>query len=267
MDSDTPAFLAGSDDRVALLSSLSERSASPATLSDDLGIPRRSVQRHLSQFVERGWATKTSGTYQLTTAGDLIAEEHTSYLDTLRCLEELHSFYRHLPNKEHAPEPRWLRDADVAVATEEDPQAPMHHYLRRVRSFDCDRIQMISPVLSRLFHEEHSNLALEGVHTDLVLADELVDRAKELNPMEFNVVVSVDVLDLYRYPDAIEFGMTIGKERVLLCAYDDGQLEACVESTNSELLAWAEDLFETYRGRGERVEPPISLPFSPWNRS
>ena len=266
MSSDTPAFLAGSDDRVALLSYLSEQAAAPATASDDLDLPRRSVQRHLSQFVERGWAIKTGGTYRLTTAGDLIAEEHLSYLDTLRCLEELNSFYRYLPDREHAPEPRWLRDADVAVATEEDPQAPMHHYLRCVRAFDCEHVRMVSPILSRLFHEAHADLALEGVHTDLVMSDELVDRAKELNPVEFNVVVSLDVLDLYRYPDPIEFGMTLGENRVLLCAYDDGQLEACVDATNRELLAWAEGLFETYRERGERIEPPISLPFSLRNR-
>lgn len=262
MGPDTPAFLAGSDDRVALLTYLAERSAAPATIADDLSLARRSVQRHLSTFVERGWAAKDGGTYGLTTAGELITEEHTSYVEALDRIEAFDAFYRRLPDRERAPEPRLLRDADLIVATEANPQAPMHHYLTSVEAMDGDRVRMLSPVLSRLFHDAHANLAFEGVHTDLVMTAELIERARDLNPMEFDVVVSVDVLDLYRYPDPIRFGMTLGENRILLGAYDDGHLEACIDASNPELLTWAGDVFDRYRSESELIEPPISLPFS-----
>ncbi|WP_435349102.1 helix-turn-helix transcriptional regulator [Haloarchaeobius sp. HRN-SO-5] len=266
MDPDTAAFLAGSDDRLALLTYLTDRSAAPATISDDLSLPRRSVQRHLSQFVDRGWATRDDGAYGLTTLGELVAAEHASYLETLSRLDEFGQLYRHLPDREHAPDPRLLEDADVVVASDADPQAPMHHYLTAMREFESDRIRMLSPVLSRLFHDAHADLAIEGAHTELVMTDDLVDRARELNPVEFDVVVSVDVLDLYRHPGPIDFGMTLGENRVLLSAYADGQLTACVDSTNPDLVTWAGDLFERYREEAAEMEPTISLPFSLRNR-
>lgn len=261
MSRDTAAFLAGSEDRLALLSSLRERSAAPATLADDLSLPRRSVQRHLSAFVDRGWARKDGGTYRLTTVGELVAEEHASYLETLSLVERFAPFYEHFPSDEPAPDPRALRDAECVVATDADPQAPVHHYVTSVRSFGGDRIRMLSPVLSRLFHDAHADLAFDGVHTDLVMSGDRIDRARELNPAEFGVVVRVGVLDLYRHPDPVEFGLTLGENRVLVGAYDDGRLRAVVDSTAPDLLRWAAERFEDYRRRSERVDPSPSLPF------
>lgn len=262
MSSDIASFLAGSDTRVALLTYLTEQPAAPAMIADELSLARRSVQRHLANFVERGWAVKTDGEYRLTTAGTLIADEHTRYLDTLALIEEFDEFYTHFPNAVHAPDPEWLQNAELTVSTQANPQAPMHHYLDSLREFETERIRMLSPVLSRLFHDAHAELAFEGIHTELVMADEVIARARELNPAEFNVVVSVDILDLYRHPAPIRFGLTIGDTRLLLSVYDDGQLKACIESTNAVLLAWADDLFEKFRDRSERIEPTISLPFT-----
>ncbi|MFC7166010.1 hypothetical protein ACFQLZ_09895 [Halospeciosus flavus] len=163
---------------------------------------------------------------------------------------------------DHTPDPRWLESASLVTATKENPQAPVHEYLDRVREFDTDRIRMISPVLSRLFHDVHADLAMDGVHTELVLDADMVERARDLNPVEFKIVVSVGVLDLYRHPESIGFGLTLGDEQLLMGAYDDdGHLQACVHATNDEFLQWSTDLFERYRDESELVESPFSLPF------
>lgn len=117
-------------------------------------------------------------------------------------------------------------------------------------------------VLSRLFHDVHAELALGGTHTDLVLSTTTIERARDLNPAEFEIVVSVDVLDLYRYPGNLSFGLTLGERCTLLGAYDpDGRLHACVESTEPAFYRWGEQLFEQYREQSERIESPLSLPF------
>lgn len=256
-------FLARSTDRIRLLTRLQAQPGSPSRLTDDLEISHRSVQRHLAQFVERGWAEKTAGTYQLTTAGDLVTERHADYIDALDTLETFGPFYRHLPDREHAPDPRWLENATLVVATPDDPQAPVHHYVETLEAFETETIRMISPVLSRFFHDAHAKLAFRGVHTELVMSTGTIERARELNPMEFTVVVGVDVLDLYRYPEPIEFGLTIGDGQLLANAYDEeGQLRACVEATRPALLRWANDQFERHRKRSALVEPTVSLPFS-----
>lgn len=260
---DLAQFLASSPDRRALLTHLRDTAGAPAELADALNLSRRSVQRHLSDFVDRGLATKTDGAYRLTPTGTLVVDEHVRYRETLDRIETFGEFYQHLPDAAHSPDPRWLGDATLTTATPADPQAPVQAYLDSVREFEGDRIRMISPVLSRLYHKAHAELAFDQVHTELVLSGANIDRARDANPIEFKVVVSVDILDLYRYPDSIAFGLTFDDTRLLMGAYDDaGQLRACVESTNEAFVDWSADLFERYRSRSDMVDPPLSLPFS-----
>ncbi len=259
---DTARFLAGSADRRRLLERLADDPGTPAELADALSAARRSVQRNLAEFAERGWAEKADGAYRLTVTGELVVDEHADYLDSLDRIEAFEEFYRYLPDRDHAPDPRRLADATLTVADAADPQAPVHRYVESVRGFDTDRVRMVSPVLSRLFHEAHARLAFDGVHTELVMAAETIARAREMNPAEFAAVTSVGVLDLYRHPGPVEVGLTLGDDRLVVCAYDDeGRLRACVESDDPTLLRWGADLFERYRDASERVDPSHSLPF------
>jgi predicted transcriptional regulator len=254
-------FLADSPDRVTLLTHLREASGSPSSVADSLSMSHRSVQRNLSRFAERGWAEKRDGAYHLTTTGALVVDEYTTYLDAVSRIEEYDAFFENLPDREHAPDPRWLEDATLVVATSEDPQAPVNHYVKSVRAFESERIRMLSPVLSRLFHDAHAKLALRGVHTELVLSEAMIERARELNPAEFEVVVSLPVLDLYCHHDPIDLGLTLGDRRVLIGAYDEhGQMQACVEASNEALLEWTDELYERYRERAEPIKPTQNRP-------
>lgn len=251
---DAARFLAGSPDRLALLTSLDEGSASPADLAAEHDASRRSVQRNLAEFVERGWAETSGGTYRLTVTGSLVAEEHAGYVGALSRIEEFAPFFRYLPDPDHAPDPVWLADAEITVASEDDPQAPVHRYVTRVERLDTDGVKMLSPVLSRLFHEAHATLAIRGVHTDLVMPARTVRRARERNPIEFETVISVGVLSLYRHPEPFGVGLTLGDDRLLMAAYDDERrLRALVESANPAFHAWASDLFDRYRERSKPV--------------
>ena len=251
---DAARFLANSSDRLALLASLAEGSASPAELASAHDTSRRSVQRNLAAFVERGWAETTGGTYRLTVTGALVAEEHAGYVDALSRIEEFAPFFRYLPDPDHAPDPAWLEGAAITVASGEDPQAPVHRYVTRVERLDTGRVKMLSPVLSRLFHEAHATLALRGVHTDLVMPARTVRRARERNPIEFETVVGLGILSLYRHPEPFGVGLTLGDDRLLMAAYDDEKrLRALVESANPEFRAWASDLFDRYRERSDPV--------------
>lgn len=261
---DAARFLAGAPDRRRLLAHLVRKSAAPAELADELDLPRRSVQRHLGKFADRGWAESSGGTYRSTVTGELVVEEHATYLDALDRIDAFGSFFGHLPDRTHAPEPRWLEDATLTAASPENPQAPVHQYVDSVRAFDTERVRMISPVLSRLFHDAHAKLAFAGVRTELVLSAATIRRARELNPTEFQVVVSVGVLDLYRYPKEVSFGLTVGDDGLLMCAYDEeGHLEACVESEHPRFVRWAGELFERYRDGSDPVDSSLSLPFDP----
>lgn len=260
MTDDAARFLADSPDRLALLERLREGAAGPATLAADLGVARRSVQRNLAAFADRGWVERGDG-YRLTTVGDLVARTHADYLARLDRIETFTPLLRHLDPAD-APAPELLRGAELVVSSPENPQAPVSAYVDHLKEFEGDRVGMCSPVLSRIFHEAHASLALRGVHTDLVLSKSTAARARELNPLEFEAVLRVGVLDLYAHPGPVPFGLTVGDDRVLLGAYDDeGHLEACLASADPDLVAWGDARFEAYRERSERVEPSGGLPF------
>jgi predicted transcriptional regulator len=260
MSDDAARFLADSPDRLALLDRLRAGSAGPATLAADLDVARRSVQRNLAAFADRGWVERGDG-YRLTTVGDLVAQAHAAYLDRLARIETYTPLLRHLA-PDDAPAPELLKGADLVVASPENPQAPVQAYVDHLKGYDGDRVRMCSPVLSRIFHEAHASLAVRGVHTELVLSRATADRARDLNPLEFEAVLRVGVLDLYAHPDSVPFGLTVGDDRLLLAAYDDeGHLEACLSSSNPALVAWGESRFEAYRERSEKVEPSGGLPF------
>jgi predicted transcriptional regulator len=250
MPADHARFLANSPDRLALLSELAAGPASPSELAAENDASRRSVQRNLAELADRGWVESSGGTYRLTVTGELVAEEHAEYVGSLSRIDDFAPFFRHLPDRDHAPDPTWLADAELAVSTAEDPHAPVHQYVRSVETFDADRVRMLSPVLSRLFHDAHASVGLRGVHTELVMPTRMVERARERNPIEFDVVTATDVLSLHRYPDSFGIGLTLGDERVLMGAYDDERrLRALVDSDESQFHAWASKLFDRYRER------------------
>jgi predicted transcriptional regulator len=252
---DAVQFLASSGDRLRLLQSLFDGASTPAELASEHALSRRSIQRHLAEFVERGWAESSGGTYQLTVTGALVMEAHTEYVEELAQLSEYAPFFRHLPDRERAPDPSWLTDATLTVATEEDPQAPVHEYVRRVTQLETDRVRMLAPVLSRLFHEAHATVARRGVHTVLVMPAPMVHRAEDRNPLEFSVIARLDVLSLYESPEAFEFGLTLGDDVVLMAAYDgDNQMRALVESTAPPFHDWSAELFDRYQQQATLVD-------------
>ncbi|MBX0294476.1 helix-turn-helix transcriptional regulator [Haloarcula nitratireducens] len=250
---DAAQFLADSPDRLALLERLRETPGSPRDLADELDQSRRSVQRNLAAFADRGWAEKRDGDYRLTTTGLLVTRRHREYVDALAAIGDNDDLYAHLP-ADVAPEPDLLANATLVVAETDQPQAPVSHYVSTVESAETSRVRMISPVLSRLFHDAHAELVVSGVETELVLDGATIDRAREKNPAEFATVVGVPPFTLYHSPDPISFGLTLTDDRVLLLAYDDsGQLHACADGTDPEFYAWATDCFERRRERSESV--------------
>lgn len=258
MADDTARFLADSPDRLALLERLRDGPASPSALVDDLDPARRSIQRNLAAFESRGWVERCDGGYRLTAAGDAVARTHADYLDRLGRIDASAPLLTHL-DPEHAPDADLLAGADLVTATDADPQAPIHAYTERLRGMEGDRVRVCSPVLSRAFHEAHTALALDGVRTELLLSTATARRARELNPVEFAAVLRAGPLELFVRDDTVPFGLALGDRSLLLGAYDDGHLRACLHGDDPALLAWAESAFEALCDDARRIESPGEL--------
>lgn len=246
------AFLAGSPERLRLLGNLREQSGSPRDVADATDVSRRSVQRNLSEFADRGWVEKRDGVYELTTTGELVARIHEEYVETLGAVSEYDSFYRHLPDANHAPNPLWVTDATLVTASPDQPQAPVSHYVKRLRARETTTIRMLAPVLSRLYHDAHAELVLSGVETELVMPPERIETARSSNPLEFRLVSRT--IDIYEHDGPVEFGLTLGDDWAFAGAYDDdGQLRALLECDDCDFFEWAETVYRRYRNRSSPI--------------
>jgi len=239
----------------------------PVSRPRDAGRPGRDARRLTPERpktpqgpVDWGWATKTDGRYELTTTGGTVVEEHTTYLEVLDRIDAFSPLFRHPPDSDHTPELRWLQDATLRSATEQHPQAPVEFYIERVRAFDGDRVRMIAPVLSRLFHRAHADLAFDGVRARSLGVDDR--RSTRTEPDGVRRRHQRRRPHGVRVPDDIEFGLTLGDDRLLIGAYDgDGQLRACIESTDPDCYQWAERLFDRYVEQSTTIDSPFSVPF------
>jgi predicted transcriptional regulator len=251
--SDAARFLVDSPDRLDLLERLRESPGDPRDIAVDMDQSRRSIQRHLGAFEERGWVRTDEDRYALTTKGEVIARTHRESLESLETIETQGDLYEPLPT-DVAPDPALLTDATVVTADRDHPQAPVSHYASVVESVETDRFRMIAPVLSRIFHEVHADRVLDGVSIELVLDTETTTAPREKHPAEFATVVSVPRYQLYRHPPSIDFGLTVADERAVLLAYgDSGQVTACADSEHPEFLTWVESLFGRYRSGAKSV--------------
>ncbi|WP_435154283.1 helix-turn-helix transcriptional regulator [Haladaptatus sp. DFWS20] len=249
---DTVAFLAASPERLRLLTHLREQSGSPRDVTDATDVSHRSVQRNLSEFANRGWVEKHDGVYELTTSGELVAQTHADYVDTLGTISAYDPFYRYLPDGDHAPDPAWLADATLVTASPDQPQAPVSQYVKRLRARQTETVRMLAPVLSRLYHDAHAELVLSGVDTELIMSPERIETARASNPLEFRLVSRA--IDIYEHDGNVEFGLTLGDDWAFAGAYDDdGQLRALLECDEREFLNWAEALYREYRDRSSSI--------------
>ncbi|WP_439028023.1 helix-turn-helix transcriptional regulator [Haloarchaeobius sp. DT45] len=246
MPQDHAAFLAGSPSRVRLLAALDDGDGTPADLAEATGIAHRSVQRNLGDMVERGWVEKRAGAYRLTAVGRLVAAEQARHERALDRLDRFEPLLGHLP-ADHTPPLDALDGVTLVSAAPDRPQAPIQHYVQSVEGFDPTTIRIALPVLSRLFHRVHGELAFDGAHTELVLGYETMARAADLNPLEFAALRRVGIIDLYVCDDPVGCGVTVGDGRAVLGAYDaDGNMRACAAG-DGRFHDWASDLYRRYR--------------------
>lgn len=249
-------FLAMSSARIHLLRHLDETPQSPRDLADALSLSRRGIQRNLSELVERGWSEKVDGTYRLTTNGTLITKRYMDFRTTLGIIDDCEPFFEHLPDCDHVPSPEWLHDAELLVATSDQPSAPIRQYVNGLRTEattgSATTIRSVLPFLSQYHAEIHAELTECGVKTELVSHALETTRKHRLQPFES---VRCDALSLYEHLETVEFGLTLSDRCGYMSAHDElGRIRACIECDDPAFLDWATKLYRRYRNNARAID-------------
>lgn len=208
----------------------------PSDITAALELSRRGVQRNLSALVDREWIERNESEYRLTTVGRLVASHYTDVLGVLVTIERCELFFAHLPDRDHAPNPNWLTDAEVVVADSSHPYAPMKYHAHIVHTCSTGLLRSLVPTLRRFHTIIYGGVPDRGIETELVLPRAVATLAGAEHPAEFEAALRLDTLDLCAYNGMVGLGLTLTDQGAIVSAYDgQGRLRACMHGTNPAL--------------------------------
>jgi len=241
-------FLARADSRVRIVEQLLVAPASQRELRTRLDSSRTTVSRALRSLAAQGWVEEDGGTYWLTRSGRLVGGEFLDLLETVERTRELGEFLTWFPDDEPAPDFGDLSDATVTTTGEGEPYAPARKQSEILA--DADRLRILLPSIDldatrSLVEEVERGLEIETVVDPALEARmssgefaPLVRRTVETG--RSTILVAQSELSFY-LGIAADGRVQIGVED------DEGLPRALLETTDAEVRAWAEAVYQDHR--------------------
>lgn len=254
---ETIAFLAGSENRVRVLTTLAERSLSRTDLRDATGVSRATLARILSDLEGRGWVRRDDGDYTATPAGRELVAAFATATETAAALETLGDLAQWFPFDDVGFDVRHLHDARVVRPTKTDAIRPVNRSLELIGG--AGRIRLVA--------SQHAPPAVEafrdGVEAGRLQFDLVVTRGA-LDAVSTSVRDTENIRFLAGHPDSsvavtdadIDCNYAANDDTIVLTVADDnGAPQAIVESEAPAVRAWFDDYFETMRAGATPLEP------------
>ncbi|WP_224335672.1 helix-turn-helix transcriptional regulator [Haloprofundus halobius] len=222
------AFLVGSASRVSVLEQLHRTLQRPIELAETCPCTRETVQRALSDFVDRGWVEKRSHRYHLTFDGGLMLSRYRDLVEASENAERLAPCVANIDSSLAELSHQLLRRATVTTGTAENPHAPIDRYLTVLGSDPVETYYGISPVVSRVFNGAAEVIGPE-TEMELVVDASMLEASPEIDPEAFERANELDQFTLYLSPSPVEMGLAVFDGYAWLGAYDRGNLIACID--------------------------------------
>lgn len=250
------AFLARSEARVRLLELLLERRvATRHECREHLDASRSTVSRTLDALDDRGWVEPAGRSYELTTAGAVVAESFLDLVDSVEATTVLAPFLRWFPLSEFDLDVAALRDAELTVATDGDPYAPAERQTELVRTVAELRCFLPSTELEgcRLVHERclSGELTMESVVSPCVAETISGGEYVEL----FHEMTSAGAHEVFRAPEPLPFYLGLADDGLVHVGVEDdeGFPRALLVTEDPSVCEWGESVYEAYRARAREL--------------
>lgn len=250
-------YLLRSDNRTSLLVVLAEdQPLDKADLEARLSASQRTISRVLNDLTERGYLQVSVDGFRLTSFGATVTEAYRRCRQRTDLAEEYRPFLTNVDAAAVDLDPAILRGADLTVADDISPYAPLNRALELRRN--AARIRVVSP-----FVEERS-------------VQQLAARLERGDDLDFDVILPADLYeavqsqidgrDAFRREtesDAVRMFVHHGDFPLLFATIGDvaalgvsvdGEPYALVESTNERMYEWVDSRIDEYRAEAVPVE-------------
>lgn len=249
------AFLARSENRVAVLRALRDRSRTRRELEAETGVSRSTLGRALGDLEERRWIERDGQTYATTTAGDLVLERFVPLLETMGGLRTLDDAVDLLPIEGMSLDIRHLADAQVVTPTELNPTAPYDYHVETLQRADRvgAAIRTGPPACVAALHERvtsghvDASVVLDGAYLDSLSVDE------EMMRQWLEMAAGSATIRSHEGP--IPYALFVIDDAVQLWPCDDtGVTWGLVECEDSRVRTWARATIDGYRNEARPLE-------------
>jgi predicted transcriptional regulator len=249
---DNIEFLTSSHNRVVVLRALTEGVAEPTELRRDLGMPRSTFRRVLSELQERRYIEKQGRGYVATSLGEYVEEHFSDYITRMGTVEKLSEFYEHVPPSEIDVDTETIAESDIVLSESFNPHAPVERFLEALD--EGEKLKGLAPVVSNVYTEAYQKALLEDSPASEVvfsrkIAEALLARQEEM----FEYVMETCLTQSYVYDGEFTLGLAIIDGKVFVGSYDsDGIMRGLLENDTDEMLEWAHEYYESHK---QEVEP------------
>lgn len=245
---DDIAFLANSENRVALLRCLTDGRHARDGLITKVSVSRVTLGRILDQLETREWITQEGHVCTIMPLGEWVLGEYEAFREMMTAERRLREVFQWFPDEEYGFHISHLADAEITSISPANASAPLSQH---VRQFDNGgKFWSFSFAITRLFlescmrHVENENITFDWVFTGQVL--DVLKSDPELSRHSREMLESGRV-EYRHFEGSIPYIVLGSKHTVnLRLADEDGSPTALIESDADAVREWAESAFHSY---------------------
>jgi predicted transcriptional regulator len=253
---ETIAFLANSQNRVAVLTALAERPRDRAALREATTTTRATLARVLGELEERGLVRRDAGTYTATSAGRTLLEAFRPAVETAAALDALGNLVAWFPFDEVGFDIRHLHDARVVRPTKVDSTRPVNRSLDLING--ADHIRLVA--------SQHAPPALEAfwegvdagrLHLEVVMSREVLEtvRASERDTEQLRGLVASARAEVAVTDAPVAYNAAANDDTIVLTVSDDTGAPQAIIETEAQVVA---DWFDAFFDRHHEAATPIT---------
>lgn len=235
--------------RIELIECLQENSKDKRMLSEEVDASRSTVDRGIRELESVGLITWKNGEYIPTLCGYLAASAYRQFEEQMQLLTTYAPCLRWMPPEEFDLELKDIEGADLYLPERGDPYAMINRHVQIIRQADSYKILL--PLTGLHAHQAaHENTVSKGAEGEAVVVPSVADtwQNEEEYAASTEEMVATGRFRYFVSENPIPYFVGIFNESIVQIGVDEeNEPRALLETTNDEVVAWAERKFQNYK--------------------
>lgn len=230
-----------------------------ADLQSMTDVSPSTISRTLREFEERNWISRDGKYYQATQLGAYVATGMRSLIERLSIEQQLRDVWEFLPPEDSGFNIELCADADVTLATADDPYRPVNRFLALLRETDQFRFAGLDVAFLEPCKDVLCKRIIEGMRTEMITPPRVATYIRSTYPELFSQALDSGNLTVRLHNSLPAYGVCLFDDRIAICGYDldSVTVRALVDTPAPEAYEWAESVYRSFR---ETPTIPLETP-------